>query len=60
MTENTHFLSEVDQQMRRAQTDLGRAIELFDESAAMAARGRMQDLAELVERVSAPPNLWLR
>ncbi|MDQ3114512.1 MAG: hypothetical protein M3Q84_10540 [Actinomycetota bacterium] len=59
MIASTHFLSEVDHQMQRAQTDLARAIELLDESAAMAARGRMQDLAELVDRVSAPPILCL-
>jgi len=59
MIASTHILSEVDHQMQRAQTDLARAIELLDESAAMAARGRMQDLAELVDRVSAPPILCL-
>lgn len=55
----THFVSEVDHQMRCAQTDLAHAVELRDESAAEAAHGRMQDLVELVERVSAPPMLCL-
>ena len=59
MTASNHFLREVDHQMGRAQADLARAVELLDESAASAACGRMQDLAELVERVSAPPILSL-
>ncbi len=53
----THFLTEVDHQMRRAERDLATAMQLRDEPAATAARGRMLDLSELVEHVSAPPIL---
>lgn len=55
----TRFLTEVDNQLRRAEHDLARAVELRDEPAATAARGRMLDLSELVERVSTPPILCL-
>lgn len=57
MTQSTLFMSEVDDQMRRARDDLAQAIEAGDELSAIAARGRMRDLAELVDHVVTVPIL---
>lgn len=59
MTPSTLFIGEVDEQMRRARDDLARAIEVGDEGSALAARGRMRDLAELVDHVVTGPVLRL-
>ncbi len=59
MTQSTLFMSEVDDQMQRAGDDLAQAIAADDELSAIAARGRMCDLAELVDHVVTAPILIL-
>lgn len=59
MRGSTLFMTEVDEQMNRARNDLAQATEVGDDLSAIAARGRMRDLAELVDHVVTGPVLCM-
>jgi hypothetical protein len=51
------FVQELEHQRARARADLAAALELGDESAAAAARGRLADLDDLDARAAEVPDL---